>query len=812
MSFPDCRRRFTAISFAIALFSCLLPAGYGTEPRNLVDDGWFSGSGISAQNQILRKGQRLSTWQVTSGNVGLHVTEFRPPITGANSIDLNGSSSGAIGQTLQVRQGLAYTVRFLMSGNWTKNADAPRALRVQVGDLQRDITLKKPAGWSGSSMQWAEQRFDFTAKSSQVQLQLISLSTSTGDAGPVVCQVTVTEQPAAPAALDTVAIPRPSQLHEFIRDREKAIALGKALFWDQQAGSDGRTACATCHWHAGADLRLRNTLHPGPVHTASQARPSSTNSTAPQALPKFQGPNQTVRATDYPFHRIRNPLQPADEQGQNPVLSDTPQVTGSQGVVSRSFVQILPGRVNDTGRSTPHPIFQLDGSQTRQVTSRNSPSVINAVYMDRLFWDGRANYYFNGVNAFGDLDRHARVLKRNPSGKVESVAILLDNAALASQAVAPVLSRVESSWDRRTFSDLGRKMLSLRPLSQQRVAADDSVLGKYRHSSGRGLDNVTAGYSALIREAFRPEWWSGTTVTPFGYTQMEENFSLFWGLSIMLYESTLISDQTPYDRFARGDSAALSPMAKRGLDLFLKEGRCIECHGGPEFAGATISHLRRQHERQGLIETMQGGRGTVLYDSGFYNIGVRPTQEDLGLGHNHPKYGPLSYVVQERLGRNPDPKISVSYAQPVSINGAFRSPSLRNVELTGPYMHNGGMKSLEEVLQFYARGGDFSRRNSADLAPDIHPLPALQNDPDSIRALAEFLKHLTDPRVRLQQAPFDHPELLLPHGHSQLLRPDALDDFLVLPANGRHGGTRLQTFEEALEHGLNLSMQSGGVM
>ncbi len=52
----------------------------------------------------------------------------------------------------------------------------------------------------------------------------------------------------------------PSNLGDFVRDREAAIALGKALFWDMQAGSDGMTACATCHWHAGADARINNTL------------------------------------------------------------------------------------------------------------------------------------------------------------------------------------------------------------------------------------------------------------------------------------------------------------------------------------------------------------------------------------------------------------------------------------------------------------------------------------------------------------------------------------------------------------------------
>jgi len=64
------------------------------------------------------------------------------------------------------------------------------------------------------------------------------------------------------APLNTVTVPEPSNFAHFIRDRQAAIALGKALFWDMQAGSDGKTACATCHFAAGADLRSRNQLNP----------------------------------------------------------------------------------------------------------------------------------------------------------------------------------------------------------------------------------------------------------------------------------------------------------------------------------------------------------------------------------------------------------------------------------------------------------------------------------------------------------------------------------------------------------------------
>ena len=65
-----------------------------------------------------------------------------------------------------------------------------------------------------------------------------------------------------PNSLKTVAVPLPS-LTNYVKDTAAAIRLGKALFWDMQVGSDGQTACATCHFSSGVDPRLVNTINPG---------------------------------------------------------------------------------------------------------------------------------------------------------------------------------------------------------------------------------------------------------------------------------------------------------------------------------------------------------------------------------------------------------------------------------------------------------------------------------------------------------------------------------------------------------------------
>lgn len=696
-----------------------------------------------------------------------------------------------------------------------------------------------------SDMKWKTMTFTFVANSSQATIQFTSTTARPSFAGPVIAKVSVKAPVSGPKSLDTIPVPLPPDLASYVRDKDKAILLGKAFFWDMQVGGDGKTACASCHWHAGADVRFRNQLNPGAPGGAFGPQTIESDRLIVQAVEEFRGANKVLKKSDFPFHRFKDPLQPGENSpngsSDNPVIFDTKEVAGSQGVLKKTFNNIVEGSPVDSGNNVFDPIFNIHGTNVRQVTARNAPTTINAVFFDRSFWDGRANRFFNGVNPFGDLDPNARVLKYTTSEKpvttttwqwvwtwkwtgwwwsgfwtwapkttttyetvtsMEPVRIKIDNAALASQAVGPPNNSVEMSWDGRTFRELGRKMLSLRPLAQQHVAHDDSVLGPYVDHSGRGLDQNSAGYAKLIRESFQPEWWSSPTTTEDGYTHMEANFSLYWGLAIMLYESTLVSDQTPYDDYARGNQNALSAKAKRGLQIFLNEGKCINCHGGPEFAGGTVSQLRGVLSDEGLIEFMAMELDTAFYDGGFYNIGVRPQAEDLGVGATHPQFGPLSYSRQEQQGGNPDPKTTVGPNARINVDGAFKSSTLRNIELTGPYMHNGGMKNLSEVVEFYTRGADFRHTNLNDLDPDVSGIPELQGNRADVEAVVEFMKHLTDPRVKFRKAPFDHPELILPNGHQEPQNGVALDINYVLPAVGRNGGEPFGTFEEVLENGL----------
>lgn len=640
-------------------------------------------------------------------------------------------------------------------------------------------------------------------------------------------------------ALKTVEIPPVAGLDAFIRDQKAVIALGKALFWEARVGSDG-LACASCHFAAGADNRLKNQMSPGLKagdETFNRNFPATTASIIKKQKEREEGhklkststggggPNYTLKQADFPTHRLADPLD-----RNSAVLFDSNDVVSSQGTFAGQFVGLAPnGDEECTKRALDE--FNVGGILTRKVEPRNTPTVINAVFNFRNFWDGRANNVFNGNNPFGDRDPDARVLDLRTDGSVVPVRVALSNASLASQAVGPALSDFEMSCSGKSFKDLGRKLLSQRALAGQAVHAQDSVLAAYIAPGGKGLK---INYADLVKQAFHPRWWGGAGSYA-GYTQMESNFALFWGLAIMAYESTLVSDEAPVDKFVGwagtpGNLKALTDQEQRGLMLFRGKGLCVSCHKGAEYTGAATSLLRSGETN--LAEHMFVGGGRLgLYDNGFYNIGVRPTGEDLGVGDSDPWGNPLSFsrqFVDLLRGKDAPDAFQIRpclfavltdarecWTAPdpagarTGVDGAFKTPTLRNVSLTQPYFHNGSRFTLEQVVEFYNRGGDrrgpegndttgYSAPNApggggSNIHPNIRPLNlSAQEQAD----LVAFLRNgLTDRRVACELAPFDHPALLLTNGHSGDATTVskgktaglAQDEFIQLPAVGAKG-------------------------
>jgi hypothetical protein len=156
------------------------------------------------------------------------------------------------------------------------------------------------------------------------------------------------------------------------------------------------------------------------------------------------------------------------------------------------------------------------------------------------------------------------------------------------------------------------------------------------------------------------------------------------------------------------------------------------------------------------------------FDAGFFNIGVRPTADNPGRGGTI--FGlPLSFTRLAQQAGLPftAPILSAGLPTLDSVQGSFKTPILRNVELTAPYFHNGGVLTLDQVVEFYSRGGNFP--NNAELAAAIQPIGNLRQNSTRRAEVVEFLKTLTDDRVRNEQAPFDHPELVIHNGADPVL-------------------------------------------
>src|SRR5262245_3056359 len=396
---------------------------------------------------------------------------------------------------------------------------------------------------------------------------------------------------------------------EFVADVDAAVVLGKALFWDMQAGSDGQ-ACASCHFHAGADSRTKNQLSPGLL---------GGNGVFNFTRSGKKGANVDLTADDFPFK------------------TGNDDVTSSQGVFGSSFEDIAVGLVGESvtvagAGAGGDPIgFHVGGINVRRVEPRNTPTVINSVLFFRNFWDGRANNIFNGVNPFGRRDPNARILVKQTDGSVVPTAIELKNVSAASQADGPPGNNFEMSAEGRSFSKIGKKLLSLPPLALQNVDPGDSVLGSLvldGDSNGvADAPGLQTTYADLIQAAFPSKYWdsdllfdegknpigSGAPSNTSEFTLMESNFSLFWGLAIHLYEAILISDDAPYDRFANGDVSALTSQQQAGLAVFLDKGRCINCHGTAMFSNASTLHIIGEEQEGGLIERMLMGQQELLY-------------------------------------------------------------------------------------------------------------------------------------------------------------------------------------------------------
>jgi cytochrome c peroxidase len=174
--------------------------------------------------------------------------------------------------------------------------------------------------------------------------------------------------------------------------------------------------------------------------------------------------------------------------------------------------------------------------------------------------------------------------------------------------------------------------------------------------------------------------------------------------AISAYERTYLSGNTRFDRYYfKGEQTALTPLEKQGLDVFMGKGNCNACH--------TVTP-----------KSADNPGSAPFIDQKFHNIGV-------GVYGTRLKDAGRYYVTGED-----------------SDFGAFKTPTLRNVALTSPYMHDGSLPTLDAVVEFYNKGGGANKNLDREMKP-------LHLTPPEKKSLVAFLKTLSDDQLSQMYVP-----------------------------------------------------------
>ena len=161
--------------------------------------------------------------------------------------------------------------------------------------------------------------------------------------------------------------------------------------------------------------------------------------------------------------------------------------------------------------------------------------------------------------------------------------------------------------------------------------------------------------------------------------------------AIAAFERTVVTTDSPFDRYVNGDKDALTSLERKGMEIFNGKGHCTACHWGGYFS-----------------------------DGRFHNLGVMPTDP-----------------------AKPDSGRYVITKDEDDI-GAFKTPTIRDVALRPPYMHNGSEKTLEDVVDLYNKGG---RTKDPNLSPLIVPLGLSKNEKKALVAFMTTAMTSTNPEV-----------------------------------------------------------------
>lgn len=297
----------------------------------------------------------------------------------------------------------------------------------------------------------------------------------------------------------------------------------------------------------------------------------------------------------------------------------------------------------------PHDahVLEIPEGFPRPVVPDDNPLTAAKIELGRhLFYDRRMS--INGARSCGDCHEQRRAFS---DGRARAVGITSDQVhPRNAMSLTNVVYNAVFNWANPNLTTLERQaeavLFNERPVELGWVDHEEEILDRFRHDPF---------YLDLFQRAFPGD------PDPFTTHRVIQALASF--------QRILISGDSPFDRYRRGHVTALSESAQRGMALFFSERlECFHCHGGFNFS-QSVNHA-----------------GVVFHQAEFHNTGL--------------------YNIDGQGGFPADNRGLWEFTHVDSDMGRFRAPTLRNIALTAPYMHDGSMQSLESVLMdHYARGG-----------------------------------------------------------------------------------------------------------
>jgi cytochrome c peroxidase len=332
------------------------------------------------------------------------------------------------------------------------------------------------------------------------------------------------------------------------------------------------------------------------------------------------------------------------------------------------------------------PVFDLalpQGFPAPRVPAANPLAEAKVELGRRLFYDRRLSR--NETQSCGSCHRQRLAFT---DGRAQAVGSTGQLHPRSSMSLANVGYAASITWANSLLPDLEAQVLvplfGEDPVELGMSGQEDLLLARLR------ADPL---YPDLFRAAFPGQ---ADPVTVANLTR-----------AIAAFQRTILSGDSAHDRHLRGVPGALSPAAQRGRDLFFGERfECFHCHGGFNFQDAVVF--------EGLALPSRPFHNTGLYD--VDGAGAYPAT-DRGL--------------YDQTGRPED-------------MGKFRAPTLRNVAVTAPYMHDGSIATLEEVLDHYAAGGRAALVNGRPSPLRSGFVQGFRMTPEERTDVVEFLRSLTD--------------------------------------------------------------------